>query len=165
MLISTSWLGMLSILLGTLLAVQSPTDAGLLLEWPEREPWSASNRDRLAATAEDGVGACKPTVVERGAAVATSRRMTAAPSPTPQGGDRERSYDPQELELGIRIPRKVMKGGSHLCAQNYCRRYRPAARMPQAIDTSTSHLGFRCIVRVPAEAGADQAPTQRRQMS
>jgi sulfatase modifying factor 1 len=49
----------------------------------------------------------------------------------------------------------VMKGGSHLCAQNYCRRYRPAARMPQAIDTSTSHLGFRCIVRVPSGTGAD----------
>jgi formylglycine-generating enzyme required for sulfatase activity len=45
------------------------------------------------------------------------------------------------------IPRKVMKGGSHLCAPNYCRRYRPAARMPQPIDTSTSHLGFRCILR------------------
>jgi formylglycine-generating enzyme len=69
----------------------------------------------------------------------------------PRGGDRELSYDPQELELGIRIPRKVIKGGSHLCAENYCRRYRPAARMPQAIDTSTSHLGFRCIARVPPE--------------
>ena len=45
------------------------------------------------------------------------------------------------------IPRKVMKGGSHLCAPNYCRRYRPAARMAQAIDTSTNHLGFRCLVR------------------
>ena len=45
------------------------------------------------------------------------------------------------------IPRRVMKGGSHLCAPSYCRRYRPAARMAQAIDTSTSHLGFRCIVR------------------
>jgi formylglycine-generating enzyme required for sulfatase activity len=45
------------------------------------------------------------------------------------------------------MPRKVMKGGSHLCAPNYCRRYRPAARMAQAVDTSTSHLGFRCIVR------------------
>ena len=33
-----------------------------------------------------------------------------------------------------------------LCAPNYCRRYRPAARMPQPIDTATSHLGFRCIV-------------------
>ena len=42
------------------------------------------------------------------------------------------------------IPRRVMKGGSHLCAPNYCRRYRPAARLAQAVDTSTSHLGFRC---------------------
>jgi formylglycine-generating enzyme required for sulfatase activity len=40
-----------------------------------------------------------------------------------------------------------MKGGSHLCADNYCRRYRPAARMPQDVDTGTSHLGFRCILR------------------
>ncbi|HEX7050461.1 MAG TPA: formylglycine-generating enzyme family protein [Longimicrobiales bacterium] len=64
----------------------------------------------------------------------------------PRGGDRERSYDPQMPE--IRIPRKVMKGGSYLCAPNYCRRYRPAARMPQPIDTSTCHLGFRCVVRV-----------------
>jgi formylglycine-generating enzyme len=68
----------------------------------------------------------------------------------PRGGVRELSYDARELEHGIRIPRKVMKGGSHLCAPNYCRRYRPAARMPQPIDTSTSHLGFRCIVRAPS---------------
>jgi formylglycine-generating enzyme len=65
----------------------------------------------------------------------------------PRGGDRERSYDRDELAHGLRIPRKVMKGGSYLCAPNYCRRYRPAARMPQPVDTSTSHLGFRCIVR------------------
>ena len=45
------------------------------------------------------------------------------------------------------IPRKVVKGGSFLCAPCYCRRYRPAARMAQGIDTSTCHLGFRCIVR------------------
>jgi formylglycine-generating enzyme required for sulfatase activity len=45
------------------------------------------------------------------------------------------------------IPRRVIKGGSHLCAPNYCLRYRPAARQGEAIDTSTSHLGFRCIIR------------------
>jgi sulfatase modifying factor 1 len=45
------------------------------------------------------------------------------------------------------IPRKVTKGGSHLCAPNYCLRYRPAARQGQAIDSSTTHIGFRCIVR------------------
>jgi len=65
------------------------------------------------------------------------------------GGDRsarEGSFDPA---ISLPIPRKVMKGGSFLCAPNYCRRYRPAARMPQAIDTSTCHLGFRCVVRQP----------------
>jgi formylglycine-generating enzyme len=63
----------------------------------------------------------------------------------PRGGMRERSYDPQMPD--IQIPRKVIKGGSHLCAPNYCQRYRPAARMAHAIDTGTNHLGFRCIAR------------------
>ena len=63
----------------------------------------------------------------------------------PRGGVRDKSYDPRMP--GVRIPRKVMKGGSYLCAPNYCRRYRPAARMAQPIDTSTCHLGFRLIVR------------------
>jgi formylglycine-generating enzyme len=43
--------------------------------------------------------------------------------------------------------RKVMKGGSYLCAPNYCRRYRPAARMGQEVDSAACHLGFRCIIR------------------
>jgi pimeloyl-ACP methyl ester carboxylesterase len=47
----------------------------------------------------------------------------------------------------VKVPRRVVKGGSHLCAPNYCRRYRPAARHPQPVDSSASHLGFRCIVR------------------
>jgi formylglycine-generating enzyme required for sulfatase activity len=48
---------------------------------------------------------------------------------------------------GAHIPRRVIKGGSHLCAPSCCLRYRPAARQPEAIDTSTSHIGFRCVVR------------------
>ena len=63
----------------------------------------------------------------------------------PRGGELEASYDPAEPQF--RIGRKVIKGGSHLCAPNYCRRYRPAARHAEAIDTSTSHLGFRCVKR------------------
>lgn len=43
--------------------------------------------------------------------------------------------------------RHVVKGGSHLCAPSYCLRYRPAARQGQTLDTSTSHIGFRCVVR------------------
>jgi len=53
---------------------------------------------------------------------------------------------------GEGIARKVIKGGSHLCAPNYCLRYRPAARQAEAIDTSTSHIGFRCVIRSPAAA-------------
>jgi formylglycine-generating enzyme required for sulfatase activity len=63
----------------------------------------------------------------------------------PVVGERERSFDPEYPES--RMPRRVIKGGSYLCAENYCRRYRPAARSPQQVDTPTCHLGFRCIVR------------------
>jgi formylglycine-generating enzyme required for sulfatase activity len=55
---------------------------------------------------------------------------------------------------GAHIPRRVIKGGSHLCAPNYCLRYRPAARQGEAVDTSTAHIGFRCILR-------DTAPPPR----
>ena len=63
----------------------------------------------------------------------------------PRGGREDASYDPCQPEM--RIPRKVLKGGSHLCAPNYCQRYRPAARHAQPVDTSTSHVGFRCVMR------------------
>ena len=63
----------------------------------------------------------------------------------PRGGTVEASVDPRAAQ--VKIPRKVMKGGSYLCAPNYCRRYRPAARMAQPVDTSTCHVGFRCVVR------------------
>ena len=61
---------------------------------------------------------------------------------------------------GEHIPRKVVKGGSHLCAPNYCLRYRPAARQGEAVDTSTSHIGFRCILQVAATAAGAEAGTQ-----
>jgi formylglycine-generating enzyme required for sulfatase activity len=63
----------------------------------------------------------------------------------PRGAAEETSYDPRLPN--IKIPRKVLKGGSHLCAPNYCRRYRPAARHAQPVDSSTSHIGFRCVSR------------------
>src|SRR5258705_7735284 len=63
----------------------------------------------------------------------------------PRGGPEAASYDSRDPNT--RIPRKVLKGGSHLCAPNYCRRYRPAARHAEPIDTSASHVGFRGITR------------------
>ncbi len=67
----------------------------------------------------------------------------------PRGGAQAESCDARAPAI---IPRKVVKGGSHLCAPNYCRRYRPAARHAQPIDTSMSHVGFRCVLREPGGA-------------
>ncbi|MEU6246953.1 formylglycine-generating enzyme family protein [Glycomyces sp. NPDC047010] len=72
----------------------------------------------------------------------------AEPRRDPGGGKRLLSVDPA-APLAERRPRKVMKGGSYLCAPNYCRRYRPAARLPQTVDTATCHLGFRCARSAP----------------
>jgi formylglycine-generating enzyme required for sulfatase activity len=66
----------------------------------------------------------------------------------PRGGAMEASYDPAQPD--VHVPRKVVKGGSFLCAPDYCRRYRPAARHGQMIDSGMSHVGFRCVIR-PAE--------------
>ena len=63
----------------------------------------------------------------------------------PTGGAAEQSHDPAQPQFPI--PRKVIKGGSFLCADSYCMRYRPAARRPQMIDTGMSHIGFRCVAR------------------
>ena len=65
------------------------------------------------------------------------------------------SYRPDEP--GGRIARRVTKGGSHLCAPNYCLRYRPAARQGEAVDTSTGHIGFRCVIRAALKV-ADNYP-------
>ena len=62
----------------------------------------------------------------------------------PRGGTRGGSIVKKDP---AHIPRKVLKGGSHLCAESYCQRYRPAARYAQPVDTSTCHVGFRCVIR------------------
>lgn len=92
--------------------------AGNVWEWTE--DWYTANR--AGHTSHDGSG----------------------PSGA-RGGTREGSFDPGQPEIAI--PRKVVKGGSHLCTPQYCYRYRPAARQPQMIDTATSHIGFRTISR------------------
>jgi formylglycine-generating enzyme len=62
-------------------------------------------------------------------------------------GDADRACCGPPIAAGERFPRRVIKGGSHLCAPNYCLRYRPAARQGESVDTSTSHIGFRCVDR------------------
>jgi sulfatase modifying factor 1 len=70
-----------------------------------------------------------------------SERPCCVPQ-NPRGGSETESRDLNDP--GRNFGRKVLKGGSHLCAENYCKRYRPAARYPQTIDSTTSHIGFRC---------------------
>lgn len=81
----------------------------------------------------------------RGAGADTSASPCCKPPANPRVRTPEASYDTGRP--GAHFPRRVIKGGSHLCAPSYCLRYRPAARQPEAIDTSTSHIGFRCIRR------------------
>jgi sulfatase modifying factor 1 len=78
-------------------------------------------------------------------------RSTSPVEPTccapanPRGGTKLGSLDIRQA--GTPIPRKVLKGGSHLCTVQYCFRYRPAARQPQMVDSSSTHIGFRCVKR------------------
>jgi formylglycine-generating enzyme required for sulfatase activity len=81
----------------------------------------------------------------RGAGSGTVTHACCAPPANPRTESPDESYDTGRP--GAHIPRRVVKGGSHLCAPSYCLRYRPAARQPEAIDTSTSHIGFRCVIR------------------
>jgi formylglycine-generating enzyme len=82
-------------------------------------------------------------------------KACCGPAMNPRIATPDKSYDPRQPQF--RIPRRVVKGGSHICAPNYCLRYRPAARQPQMIDTGMSHLGFRCILRATNGPGEEEA--------
>jgi hypothetical protein len=73
------------------------------------------------------------------------RHACCGPVTNPRVTSPDKSYETGQP--GESIPRRVVKGGSHLCAPSYCLRYRPAARQAQAIETSTGHIGFRCVLR------------------
>jgi formylglycine-generating enzyme required for sulfatase activity len=123
--------------------------------WLGEFPWRRDRADRHAGTSP--VGVFPPNGYGLFDMIGNVWEWTAdwyGPHRKPSGGccaadaatrDREESLD--RGMPGAEIPSKVMKGGSYLCAPNYCRRYRPAARMAQPIDTSTGHVGFRCVVR------------------
>ena len=115
---------------------------GNVWEWTQ-DWWSASHGEKASAVGPSEETTGMPCCGSVSGAVAgghIGRTVT-----NPRGGPERSSFDPSQPE--IRIPRKVLKGGSHLCAPIYCLRYRPAARIPQMIDTATSHIGFRCVVR------------------
>jgi sulfatase modifying factor 1 len=124
--------------------------------WQGRFPWENTRQDGYVRTSPiksyppNGYGLydMAGNVWEWTADVFRDRHPDEAESPccvprnptvvSDDGPERVRSH----------LPRRVIKGGSHLCAPSYCLRYRPAARQAQEVDTSTGHLGFRCIVRI-----------------
>jgi len=73
----------------------------------------------------------------------TPRHLRLSDTPV-DPGKRENLLAAASAQAGFAIPRRVLKGGSHLCSPEYCLRFRPAARSPQAEDTGMSHIGFRC---------------------
>jgi sulfatase modifying factor 1 len=126
--------------------------------WQGEFPWQNSKSDGFAGTSPVGsyppngyglfdmIGNVWEWTTDWYAPRHSEEVVSACCAPrNPRGGAETESYD--TCNPRIRIPRKVLKGGSHLCAPNYCRRYRPAARFPQPTDTSTCHVGFRCVVR------------------
>ena len=77
-----------------------------------------------------------------------ARGVAATPCCTPRNPRVKAAEDGHTAgEPGAGIPQKVLKGGSHLCAPDYCLRYRPAARQGQAVDSAACHIGLRCVVR------------------
>ncbi len=57
-------------------------------------------------------------------------------------------FDPAQAPLRATVAgQRVIKGGSFLCAANYCMRYRAGARQPQDDDLGASHLGFRTVLK------------------
>jgi formylglycine-generating enzyme required for sulfatase activity len=114
--------------------------------WQGEFPWQNLLLDRYERTSP--VGTFPPNGYGLFDMAGNVWEWTADPytHPRPNGGapccGPRDGRDPEE-----RFPRQVMKGGSHLCAPNYCLRYRPAARQGEPVDSTTSHIGFRCVVR------------------
>ena len=114
------------------------------VERPEIEPWDFEQYARLLAAAKiegaDWYAAAH--------APADPAKPSCCAVTDPRGATLEASFDPRQP--AVSIPRRVVKGGSFLCAPNYCRRYRPAARHAQMSESGMSHIGLRCIRRETA---------------
>ena len=116
--------------------------------WQGRFPWENLQLDGYEGTSP--VGAFPPNGYGLYDMIGNVWEWTTSPFISP-GAEGVKNSCCSASEPDTQAARRVVKGGSHLCAPNYCLRYRPAARQGQAVDTSTCHIGFRCIVRASAD--------------
>ena len=129
--------------------VAQPGGAAMANVWEGEFPWQRDNgpadTSAVASFPPNGYGLFDVTgnVWEWTCDLWRARHMVGAAvccaPPDPRG--------PEPSQGKRNIPERILKGGSYLCADSYCRRYRPAARIPQAQDSSASHIGFRCVWR------------------
>ena len=147
-------------------ATSSPPKGRMMANtWQGEFPWqnlapTATTARRRSRPSRPTATACStwPATSGNGPPTSTGRRIRRRWR-TPAAGHRS-ATQPASRDRGrivqrrrsqaSEFPRMVVKGGSHLCAPNYCLRYRPAARQAQTVETSMAHLGFRCIVRKPS---------------
>lgn len=112
--------------------------------WQGQFPWENTAEDGYEGTSP--IGIFPPNGYGLHDVVGNVWEWTTSlygPSPD-AGADRACCHAPT---LNGAIEQRVVKGGSHLCAPNFCLRYRPSARQGEAVDSATTHIGFRCILR------------------
>ena len=133
----------------------SPNGRLMANTWQGRFPWENLNEDGYEGTSPvDAFPANGYGLYDK---VGNVWEWTA--SLFPSGRDEAQKSCCHSNQPGGHITRHVVKGGSHLCAPNYCLRYRPAARQGETVDTSTCHIGFRCVIRDPQGRVAPVRPT------
>jgi sulfatase modifying factor 1 len=128
----------------------APEGRAMANTWQGRFPWENLATDGYEGTSP--VGAFSANGYGLYDMIGNVWEWTASAFAPRAGNDKKSCCVPSAP--GGHAARRVVKGGSHLCAPNYCLRYRPAARQGEAVDTSTCHIGFRCVVRVPQTRAA-----------
>lgn len=124
--------------------------------WQGRFPWENTKDDGYEGASP--VGAFPPNGYGVFDVVGNVWEWTSSPYMLGVQGEEKRSCCGTHEPADPRTTRRVVKGGSHLCAPNYCLRFRPAARQGETADTSTSHIGFRCISRPDTRSGLPPSP-------
>jgi len=113
--------------------------------WQGRFPWENTADDGYEGTSP--VGAFPANAYGLFDIVGNVWEWTSSRYTVGVRGEAERACCRASETGSDRETKHVVKGGSHLCAPNYCLRFRPAARQGETLDTTTSHIGFRCVWR------------------